>query len=68
MSEQDDIRTYSKGQKARLKRHECGLCNMRLDRAGCQAIYAESRAVCTLEVRRKRRADCLKSYKPRSAA
>lgn len=68
MAEKDEIRTYSKGQRRFLKRRVCGLCEHRMDHAGCGAIYRDQmKDTCTLETRRERRKACLATYKPRTA-
>lgn len=56
-----DIAVLTKGQKRRLSRYICTLCEVRLDRDWCSAIYEQ----CTSEDREKRRQSCLAGYRPR---
>ena len=49
-------------QKRYLHRHVCFLCDMRLDSDFCLSMYGPR---CSEKTKGKRRADCLKHYKPR---
>lgn len=57
--------TLSKGQRRFLSRNVCAWCHQQLSRDTCAAMYGNEH--CTPELRAKRRADCLKTYKPRAA-
>ena len=51
----------TRNEKRFLSRFVCVWCEQRLDREECSAIYSR----CTKEEMAKRRADVLKTYKPR---
>lgn len=52
----------SEAQRRFLSRRVCWLCELPLNRDGCGSVYG---GACTQEIRDKRRADCLATYKPR---
>ena len=56
--------TLTREQRRYLKRYACMLRDQRLDLDICGAI----RTRCSPETRAKRRADCLKGYRPRSTS
>lgn len=58
-----DLKDCTRLQKQRLSRYGCGLCEQRLDRAGCASIYGPP---CSPETMAARRASCLAAYKPRA--
>jgi hypothetical protein len=53
--------TLTQGQRRYLKRFACMWCEQQLDKDCCGAIWER----CSPETRAKRRADCLKGYRPR---
>ena len=57
------VESLTKLERKYLSRRLCMLCEARLDRDHCYAIYE----TCTKENRDQRRADCLTEYKPRKA-
>jgi hypothetical protein len=59
------IGAMTKGERCYLRRFACMLCEVPLDRDCCGSINGDFNSGCTAETRAKRRADCLKNYKPR---
>lgn len=64
-----EVQDLTKGQKRYLSQFMCGLCeNKPLSEEGCGsygAYFPEAGGPCTKETLNKRRAECLKGYKPR---
>jgi hypothetical protein len=59
MTEREELAALDRLARRYLSRRVCWLCEYRLDRAGCGAIWEP----CSAEVRARRRAACLKSYR-----
>lgn len=57
-----DLAGLTNGQMRHLAARMCFLCEHRLNRPGCSALYGR----CSNAVAAKRQADCLASYKPRA--
>jgi hypothetical protein len=60
--ERDGGRCRTHGEERFLAKRVCFLCETPLHRNSCGSIYS---APCSEELMAKRRADCLKTYKPR---
>jgi len=55
------MRELSKGERRFLANYECGFCEHPMHRDGCGAIWEK----CSADDQERRRASCLKHYKPR---
>jgi hypothetical protein len=60
--EASDARPLTKGEKRYLRRFVCYLCDQRLDRGWCGAVFGR----CSDEIMEERRRNCLRSYRPRN--
>lgn len=60
---EENLKNFSKKERSFLSRCQCGLCKMPLNKKYCGALFDD----CGIEIRNKRRLDCLKAYKPRKS-